>query len=751
VLFRDSRYAERLPIGTPEVLRSFPPERLRAFYETHYRPDRMAVIVVGDITPEEIEKQVRASFGGLKNPVTPPPTRDDEVPLHEELLVNVATDPEAQRSSVSIVRKRPAGSKGRVADYRRGLVERLIGQMIAERFDELTRRPDAKFLGAAGYSGALNREVATFTLAASVADGGIEAGLGALGAEAKRLREHGFGAEELERARKRTLAAYERAYNEREKTESAAFASAYVDRFLNDDPSPSIEYEVTLARELLPGVTLGDVNAAIARLLADESRVVLAVSPRKEGLAVPTEEALQAAMKAAEAAPVAAWDETATRKDLLETKPEPGAIASRREIPELDVTIVRFANGVEAWLKPTDFKNDQVLFSLVAPGGSSLAPPERYFDAVFSANHVMLSGVAGLRAVDLPKILAGRLASARPFVGLSEHGISGQSVPAELETALQLLYAQFTMPGDDPDAFALLRKQLDAMLANRATSPNAAFGDRLAEINSGGHYTALPPTPERIEQVDRAAMRAFYQARFANAADFTLFMVGAFSIETTVPLLARYVGSLPSSGKAASASRDVGIGFPERVRRERVEKGAEPRSTTVITFFANPPLDETEANRLAAAADVLEIALRDILREELGQTYTVDASFSEARPQTGTGRVSISFGSAPENADRMVERVLAEVRRMKEDGPSEDLTSRVKESARRAHETSLTQNGYWLGSLQSKHLLGRDPRLILTARDRIDAITPAALHETFTRYFPLDRYTVVSLFPEPSR
>jgi zinc protease len=751
VLYHQSRYAERLPIGKPEVLRTFPPERLRAFYEAHYRPDRMAVVVVGDIEPARIESQIAKAFERLANPETPMPTRDDHVPLHKELLVNVASDPEAQRSSVSIVRKRPAGPKGSVADYRRSVIQRLVSQMIAERFDELTRRPDAAFLGAAGFGGALNREVAIFTLAASVTDGGIEAGLTTLAAEAQRLRRHGFGAAELERAKKWMLASFERAYNEREKTESSTFASAYVDHFLNDNPTPSIEYEVALARQLVPGITVSDVNQAVATLLADHSRVVLAVSPRKEGLAIPTEEALQAALKSGEAATLATWDEASVRPDLLEKTPEPGEVASRREIPELGVTVVRFANGVEAWLKPTDFKNDQVLFSFSAAGGSSLAPPEQYLNAVLAPNYVTLAGFAGLRAVDMPKILAGRLASAQPYIGLSEHGISGQSTPAELETALQLLYAQFTMPGDDPEAFALLRKQLDAMLANRATNPVAAFSDKVAEINSGGHYTSLPPTVERLSKLDRSSMLAFYRERFANAADFTLFMVGAFRVDEAVPLLARYVGSLPSGGTRASAVKDVGIGFPDAVVRARVEKGAEPRSNTRVTFFADPPLDEQEANRLAAAAEVLEIALRDILREELGQTYSVSTGFTEARPQPRTGRVVVSFGSAPENVDAMVKRVLEEVERLKADGPSEDLTNRVKESARRAHETSLKQNGYWLGSLQSKHMLGRDPLLILKARERIDAITPAALHETFKRYFPMDRYTVVSLFPEAAQ
>jgi zinc protease len=358
-----------------------------------------------------------------------------------------------------------------------------------------------------------------------------------------------------------------------------------------------------------------------------------------------------------------------------------------------------------------------------------------------------MSGVAGLRMTDLPKVLAGRIASARPFVSLSTHGVSGSASPAELETALQLLYAYFTAPGDDADAFALLKKQLDAAVRNRDTSPNAAFSERLAQVNTSGHYTAEPLTSGRVAKLDRQAMASFYRERFSNAADFTIFVVGAFAVDTAVPLLAQYVGSLPSTGKRMAEFKDVGIEFPDAVKREVVEKGSEPKSQTVVSFFANPPASEVETLRVSAAADVLEIALRDILREELGQTYSVGAGFVESRPQSGTGRVVVSFGAAPENVDRMIVRVLDEVRRLKDDGPSEDLTNRAKTSALQAHEVAVEQNNFWLSALQSRHMLRRDPLQILSATERINALTPALLHEAFKTYFPLDRYTTVSLVP----
>src|SRR5581483_1759992 len=462
ILFYKSRYAERLPIGKPDIIRNAPVSRLRAFYDTWYRPDRMAVIAVGDLDASTLEQNIRTTFGPLKAraPAAPPPDRT--VPLHQNTVVSVVTDPEVTQSNVQIVRKRPREGESHVGDYRRDLIERFVDHMIDERFSELSRKPDAKFLGAGASNGDLSRTVATFTLGAAVADGKLDDGIGVLAQEAKRVREYGFTASEVERAKKWMQSFYERAYSERDKTESGSFAQEYLSYFLNEEPSPGIEYEFRLVQQLLPGISTNEVSATAKTLLTDNSRVVLAVSPQKPDIHIPTDTELLGALNTALSAPVTEWVDTTSTRGLMETVPAPAAVSSRRTLENVGVTIVKFANGVEAWLKPTDFKNDQVLFSLEASGGTSLAAPADYPEATMAAGYVSLSGVGGLKALDLQKILAGKLASARPYASLSAHGISGSAAPAQLETALQLLNQTFVAPGDDPEAFALLKRQLEA-------------------------------------------------------------------------------------------------------------------------------------------------------------------------------------------------------------------------------------------------------------------------------------------------
>jgi zinc protease len=748
VLYYQSRYAQRLPIGKPEILRSAPAQRLRDFYDTWYRPERMAIVVVGDMNVDEIEAGIRSAFGPLKARAAAATPPDTSIPINKEALFKVSADPEVTQSSVQLVRKRGAESTNTVGDYRRSLVESSFARMLNDRFDELARKPDAKFLAAGGGDSSLGPSVDTFQLSARAKDGEIPGALTALDIEARRVEQFGFTAGELDRTKRSMLAFYERAYNERDKTESGSFAQEYLNYFLEDEPSPGIAYERRMAQQFIPAMTLADVTALAKARLSGDGEVVLAVTPQKEGVAVPTEADLRTALAVAEEAPISPWNDQTTTKSLIDKLPEPARVETRRELSDIGVTVVKFSNGVEAWLKPTDFKNDQILFSMYSLGGASLVPQDDYLQARFATQYVGLSGLNGIRALDLDKLLAGKLASASPYIRTATHGIGGSASPGDLETGLQLLYQEFVAPGDDPEALALMKRQLEAAVANRGRSPGQVFGEKIAEVNSSNHFTAKPLTAEDVAKLDRQKMLSIYKQHFSNAADFTFFMVGAFKTDTVLPLLQRYVGGLPSTGQKTAAFKDMGLRFPSSIQKAEVQKGQEPRSQTLISFFADPPFEPNEQERVIAATTILETVLRDSLREDLGQTYTVSVGLQQSPPERGDGYIAVSFGAAPENIQGMADRVFTEVKKLQADGPSQDLVSKAKEAARRDYETALKQNNYWMARLTTVHLIGGNPSDIPTRIPRIEALTVPVIQETFKKYFPMDRYTVVTLMPE---
>jgi zinc protease len=748
VLLAKSRYAERLPIGTPEVLKSFPPQRLVDFYRKWYRPDQMAVVVVGDINPAEMQQLVEQRFGAIPAPGAPLEAIDRTVPAHDDTLFSVATDPEAQGWSVALAHKRPFEAERTVGDYRRALIQQLATQMLNLRLREIARRPNAPFLGAEAGGSGLVRPVEMYELGAAVQEGSIAAGLEALIVEARRMQQFGFTAEELDRARAALLASYDRALKERNTSEHSTYASEYVRAFLEREPIPGIEYEHRIAATFLPTVTIAEVTAEARKLLHDDNRVVLVVAPEKKDTPVPTEAALRATIAKATKVPVEAYTDALAGRALVEKPPVRGKVTARRTIAELDTTVLTLSNGVDVWLKPTDFKNDQVVISAYAKGGASVASADDYTEATLATALVGVGGIGGLNPVDLSKLLAGKIASASPTISTYTHGISGSASPRDLETALQLNYLAFTAPNLTRESFELLRRRVSSALENQAQNPAYVFNERVDQVNTSNHYSAKALSPADVAQLDLEAMARFYRDRFSNAADFTYFIVGAFSVAEITPLLEQWVATLPSTGKKTSTFRDMGVRFPTTAVTDEVRKGREPRGQTVISFFADTKLDEFEMHRARAAASLLGIRLRDILREELGGTYGVSVSYDNSLPLTGYGAMVVQFGSDPGNIEKLTGEVLKEVDRLKRQGPSVEDVKRVQELERRDLETAMKQNSFWVGSLQTVHMLGWDPLSITRRTDRIDKLTPEVLHEMFKRYFPLDRHTVVTLKPE---
>ncbi len=745
-LFGDSRYANRIPIGTPEVLKSFPPDRLRQFYRDHYRPGRMAVVVAGDIDPAEIEALIRQHFSGLEPGGAPRTVYP--IPEHADTRYVAVSDVEAQGSSVSITFKGPLRPLRTAEDYRASLVRSLMHQMLNARFAEIGRRPDAPFLRAGSDDETLGLTIEAASISARVNDGAADKGLRALGEEIARVRQYGFGEAELDRSKRSALAAYERAYNERGTTESSAYASELLRYYLSQEATPGIEVELALVRQFLPTITAEEIGRLARDVFSDRNRVVIAASPEKDGLVAVTEPVLRDALAAGMSATVTAWRDEMSGKELLAQKPTPGKVTSRREIAELGVTVLTLSNGVEVWLKPTDFRNDQVVFSSYGRGGLSLVPADDYQNAALATSFVGIAGVGGFTPVDLGKLLAGKIANASAYISSYSQGVNGSATPKDLETALQLAYLHFTAPNDNAEAFELLKRRLEASLANQAQSPGAVYGERVRRVNTLDHYSARALQIADLSRLDSAKMLSFYKQAFANAANFTFFFVGAFTVDAVTPLVAQYLGSLPSTGTSDARSGDMRLQFPSTVVRETVTKGQEPRSQTVITFFADTGLEELETHRLQAATEVLEMRLRDILREQLGGTYSVGVSYSNTSPQPGYGVTSVQFGSAPENVASLTAAVMTEIDRLRKEGPSAEDLRAVKESEKNDLQTAMRQNGYWLNSLQSMHVLGRDPKRILLRAERADSLTQENVHAALRKYFPNERHTEVTLMPE---
>jgi zinc protease len=748
VLFQGSLYAERLPIGDPEVLKTFDHATLKRFYSDWYRPDLMAVVAVGDFDPEWIQDLIHRHFGGLEGPEVERPRPSVSVPGHEETLFSIATDPELTLSNVSVTWKLPLAEQSTHGDYRRTFVEQAYNSMFNFRMFEITQASeDPPFLGAGSGKGRFVRESDVYQLGATVKDGEIEEGLERVLVEAERVARYGFTASELERQKADVLRSYERSYTERDKRESSRLASEYVRAFLEGEPTPGIEYEYALARRFVPAITVDEVNDIAREWIGDENRVILAASPEKEGVSAPDELALAAVFGAAEAATIEPWEEADSDLPLLAEDPAPGSVVAREEIPELGVEIWNLSNGARLILKPTDFKEDEVLFNGRSAGGTSLASDEVYESASWAATLVSIGGVGDFSAVELQKKLAGKAVSVGPSISELGEGISGSASPKDLETMFQLVYLYFTAPRRDETAVAAFRSRMGTVLANRGASPEAVYGDTVGAVMAQYHPRYLPPTADMMDKIDLDVALEFYRERFADAGDFTFTLVGAFDPDELLPLVERYLAALPSTGREETW-RDVGVEPPTGVVQRSVRKGLEPKGRQTLVFTGEFEFHRENRYTLQSMTEVLRNMLREILREDMGGTYGVGAYGSGSKEPRERYSLRVAFGADPERLDELTEATFTAIDSLATHGASEDNLAKVKETQRRQRETDLKENGFWLSVINVYDRNDEDLRLILDYGSLVDGLTAEAIGEAAALYFDFDNYVEVRLVPE---
>jgi len=746
VIFQGSRYADRLPIGTKQSLEGFDPATLRRFYRSWYRPDLMAVVAVGDFDPAVIEQLIEAHFSGIRSPPEAPERPLFEVPDHTGPLVAAATDPEATTSTVAIYYKHAVEPTGTVGAYRANLAARLYQGMFNSRLSELTQSPDAPFLFAGSGKGRFVRTKDVYYLFAGVEDGRVEVGLRGLLTEAERVVRHGFTATELDRERTELIRWMERAYAEREKQYSAVHASRYVQHALTGQPAPGIETELELARALVPTIGLEEMQHLANAWLTGENRVVVVSAPEKATSSLPPDDRLLAAFRDVETAEIAPYRDVSSDAPLLARPPRPGRVVREEHIPEVGLTIWTLGNGVRVLLKPTDFKDDEVLLRATSPGGHSLANDEHFVSAVMADEIMTRGGLGDVSQIQLGKRLAGKVASVFPAIGPLTEGLTGSASPRDIETMFQLVYLRFTKPRSDTASFVAFRQQLDGALANRSASPIAAFYDTVAVTLAQQHPRARPLTTEALAEMDLEQAVTFYQDRFADASDFTFVLVGNLALDAVRPLVETYLGSLPAMGRRETW-RDVGVRPPTGIVRKTLRQGIEPRSQTQLVFTGPFEFTASERYVIGALADALELRLRERLREQLGGTYQVTVSGDYERDPRPEYSVRIGFGSSPERVDELLEAIFHEIQVLKAIGPATADVEKVRESQRRAKETSLRENGFWATQLLYADRYGLDPRH-LSSFEEIDDLRSGAVRDAARRYLPSDRYVLVTLYPQ---
>jgi zinc protease len=394
------------------------------------------------------------------------------------------------------------------------------------------------------------------------------------------------------------------------------------------------------------------------------------------------------------------------------------------------------------------FKQDEILFRAVSPGGTSLASDQDFIPADTADSVIAQGGLGALSRLDLDKVLAGTTAFVRADIGQTEEALGGGAASKDLETMFQLVYLTFTAPRADPVAFQVLRDQLKVALANRQAQPDAMFDEALDAALTRNHPRALPLTPARVDQMNLDKSLAFYKDRFADASDFTFVFAGSFDLETMKPLVERYLGALPSTGRRETW-KDVGVTPPAGVVEKSIAKGIEPKSRASVVFSGPFVYDSEQRIVIRALGQLLQTRLRDILREELGGTYTVSAAPSYTKYPQSRYTLSIDFGCSPDRTEALLKSVFADVEKLKAEGPTEKQVSDVREQLIREFETNSKQNFYLVTQLSFRYQYNEDVAGLFSMVENLKKLSAESIRNAATKYLDTKNYVKGTLFPEP--
>ncbi|SMP32253.1 M16 family metallopeptidase [Chryseobacterium profundimaris] len=750
-LLYNSQYAERLPIGKKEVLENFKPEVIRQFHKDWYRPDLMAIVVVGDINVDEVEKKIKDNFSKYKNPAKPRERKTFDLPNHKETLVAVETDPDATNSMVQFIMKDSEAYQPDVTveQYNQSIIENLTSAMLNNRLRELVNSTNPPFTyGSVYHGGTYARSKEGFQGFAMVKDGGQLSALKVLLEETERAKRFGFTQTELDRAKAQILSNLERSYNNRDKTESDMLIDEYVRNFLEKEPIPGIAWEYEDTKKFLPSVTLAQTNDIIKKFVKDDSRVVVITGPQKENVQMPSQAMVLNMFESVKMADLKPYEEKATIKNLVKPFKSEGKIAKTETDTKLGTTTWTLSNGAKVTFKKTDFKDDEIVFSARSMGGSSLVNDADYNKTQFAFPALSEAGVNGFSKSDLTNYLAGKQVSVNPMVSSLFEGVSGRTTQKDLGTAMELMYAYFTGLNYNPDAFNAYKTKQSAMLDNLLSNPQFYFSSEHAKFmnQKNPRFIGIVPLEKEWANTDYKKAYDIYKEKFSNAGNFHFYFVGNIDEAKFKNEVLQYIASLPSTGKSTNF-KDTGYRQMSGDFTKVYKKGKDPKSMVTISYAGETPYNEKDALALEALGEVATIKVIEKLREDESGIYGGGARGGMVKVPYGSYYFSISFPCGPENAEKLTKSALAELQKLIDKGPEQKDLDKYKEGEYNDHKTSLKDNMYWMNALTRNQMDGSNKYEILNYEEKVKALTAKDLQEVGKKYLTKGR-VVATLMPE---
>jgi zinc protease len=750
-LFAGSLYANRIPIGLDSIIKNQNYDVIRKFYKDWYRPDLMAVMVVGDIEPAAAEALVKKYFSGLSNPQNERPRVYAPVPAYQKSESKVVTDKEATSYSLIINYSSAKSHPSLIlADYKEDLTKQIFTTLLNERLHELTQKENPPFLFAFAGFNSYARGYESFAGTIGTGDKDATVGLKAFEEELERVKKFGFTKPELDRTKSDMLTEMQRAYNERDKTESENYVSEYVRNYLTKEPIPGIEKENNYYKTLLPQISIEDVNS-VSKILQDNSNQFIALTGPEAaaGKQLPTSDDLLAVAASVDKMDIKPYEEKAIATSLMATMPKPGKITATTKNATLGTTEFTLSNGVTVTIKPTDFKNDEVLMSAVRPGGKNNYGITDKYNVQYATAVVSTMGVGNFSATDLHKALNGKTVSVSPVIADISEGVSGSSSVKDLETMMQLIYLNFTSPRVDTGLFRSFVQKNKAQFALLGANPQAVFVDSLYNAIYQGNPLApvVVPKSAYFDKLDLTRLMAIYKERFGDANGMHFTFVGSIKENDFKPLVEKYLASLPSTSKKFHFA-DNKVRPAKGKVTVNVYKGKEQKSLILALYSGEMPYSDELDLRADAISEVLNIRIIEELREKIQGIYGggIQAQFEKLPYAHYSFFLQLPCG--PEKADTLLLVANAEIQDLIKNGPPKENLDKVKQQWIEKYKVDIKENATWLSQLQSFQFPGDDPDYFINYEKHVNALTPKDIQDAARSFFAAGNVVTGVLRPE---
>ncbi|MDD2506703.1 MAG: insulinase family protein [Candidatus Cloacimonetes bacterium] len=733
VRFAGSRYAERSPIGTYEVLTSFQREDILRFYEDWYRPDLQSVVVIGDLPNEDALELVERYFGSIPAKENPRPREVFRVPTYPDARAVVATDPEYPYSSIGASWARDHHEMRTVGDYFENLKEQLFFDMFNERLTELTNMEDPPFSRAYTYSGSMLKGLSSTEIMAITATGRNREALRTLLSEAERIRRHGFQQSELDRAKVRIMRSMEHSVEQSQTRDSGTIVWSLFGPLIYGNANMSAAQEMELAAQLLPGIDISSVNQVIDELITTENLTISYTSIDKEGMVHPTEAELLAVYDEVMESEISPYIDKDINEPLMAQIPQPGKINKRKTFEKSGIEEWTLSNGIKVYTKKTDFKKDEILLSAKSIGGYSRYEMDEVRAAQILSSYLEEGGLGEFDAMDLSRIMAGKIAKANMTMGMYTEGFEGQASPKDLETLFQIIYLMGRNPRFDPISLNSFVNRTKPMLENQADNPEYAFFDSLNALNTNHHPMVDMFKAKYFDNLSLEQLHNVHLDRFADFSDFVFFIVGNYDSKELENYVSTYLASLPKA-RRKDKKVDAGLRYSSGNKEIRFQKGSSESAHVAHTINGRMKLNDANRVAMSATLMVLNEKLRENIRENLSGVYAIQAwqDYRDFPKEEYT--VTIYMSCDPARVDELNDAIFATIDSLRSGLFDDSYVHSTKAGLQKLFEENLSNNRYWLNRMMESSMENQKADSFLNYPKLYDKVSKKLISKTARDY-----------------